>query len=189
MHLFAQLGSMRSVLLCLNREGLQLPHQIHRRGLGRADRLAASQLRGGVPGADQSDLRWRVLLWPSRYPARSRSRTRATSNGGAREAWEVFLPDHHPGYLSLEQWEANMARLKNHLWTLPTSQGAPREGAALLQGLVWLPAVWRADAGPLLEWRGLLLVRLRASALRRADLRRGRAPSASMRSSRTWCSA
>jgi hypothetical protein len=29
-----------------------------------------------------------------------------------------------------------MARLKNHLWTLPTSQGAPREGAALLQGLV-----------------------------------------------------
>ncbi len=55
----------------------------------------------------------------------------------SREEWEVFLPDHHPGYLSLEQWEANMARLKNHLWTLPTSQGAPREGAALLQGLVW----------------------------------------------------
>jgi Recombinase zinc beta ribbon domain len=54
----------------------------------------------------------------------------------SREAWEVFLPDHHPGYLSLEQWETNMARLKNHLWTLPTSQGAPREGAALLQGLV-----------------------------------------------------
>ena len=30
-----------------------------------------------------------------------------------------------------------MVRLKNHVWTLPTSQGAPREGAALLQGLVW----------------------------------------------------
>ena len=29
-----QLGSMRGVLLCLNREGLQLPHQMHRRGLG-----------------------------------------------------------------------------------------------------------------------------------------------------------
>jgi hypothetical protein len=54
----------------------------------------------------------------------------------SREAWEVFLPDHHPGYLSLEQWEANMERLKNHLWTVPASQGAPREGAALLQGLV-----------------------------------------------------
>ncbi len=33
-HLFGQLGSMRGVLLCLNREGLQLPHQIHRRALG-----------------------------------------------------------------------------------------------------------------------------------------------------------
>jgi len=55
----------------------------------------------------------------------------------SRDEWDVFLPEHHPGYLSLDQWEANMARLKNHLWTLPTSQGAPREGAALLQGLVW----------------------------------------------------
>jgi hypothetical protein len=33
-HLFNQLGSMRGVLLCLNQEGLQLPHQIHRRRLG-----------------------------------------------------------------------------------------------------------------------------------------------------------
>jgi hypothetical protein len=55
----------------------------------------------------------------------------------SRDEWDVFLPDHHPGYLSPEQWEANMARLKNHLCSLPTSQGAPREGAALLQGLVW----------------------------------------------------
>ena len=30
-----------------------------------------------------------------------------------------------------------MVRLNSHLWTVPTSQGAPREGAALLQGLVW----------------------------------------------------
>jgi hypothetical protein len=29
-----------------------------------------------------------------------------------------------------------MARLRNHQWTVPTSQGAPREGVALLQGLV-----------------------------------------------------
>jgi hypothetical protein len=33
-HRLAQLGSMRSILLWLSREGLQLPHQIHRRGLG-----------------------------------------------------------------------------------------------------------------------------------------------------------
>jgi len=59
-----------------------------------------------------------------------------------RDEWDVFLPEHHPGYLSLGQWEANMARLKNHLWTLPTSQGAPRGGAALLQGLVWCQQVY-----------------------------------------------
>ena len=32
-HLFAQLGSMRGVLLCLKRAGLQPPHQVRRRGL------------------------------------------------------------------------------------------------------------------------------------------------------------
>ncbi len=135
-HLFSQLGSMRGVLLCLNREGLQLPHQIRRRGLGTlitwrrpsyevVYQVLTNPIYAGVYSYGRRATRHDPLTHTRHVERRS------------RDEWDVFLPDHHPGYLSLEQWEANMARLKNHLWTLPTSQGAPREGAALLQGLVW----------------------------------------------------
>lgn len=135
-HLFAQLGSIRGVLLCLNREDLQLPHQVRRRGL-------ATQIVWRRPSYE---VVYQVLTNPIYagvycYGRRATRHDPLTQKRHverrAREAWDVFLPDHHPGYLSLEQWEANMARLQNHLWTLPTSQGAPREGAALLQGLVF----------------------------------------------------
>jgi len=186
-HLFSQLGSMRGVLLCLNREGLQLPHQIHRRGLGTqivwrrpsyevVYQVLTNPIYAGVYTYGRRATRHDPLTHTRHVERRS------------REEWDVFLPDHHPGYLSLEQWEANMARLKHHLWTLPTSQGAPREGAALLQGLVWCqqcgarmrvryskgPAYYSCDYAQ------------RASANRSAA---GRAPSEWTRSSRTWCSA
>lgn len=134
-HLFGQLGSMRGVLMCLNREQLQLPHQVRRRGVG-------TQIVWRRPSYE---VVYQVLTNPiyagiycyGRRTTRHDPLThRRHIERRSREAWEVFLPDHHAGYLSLEQWETNMARLKNHLWTLPASQGAPREGAALLQGLV-----------------------------------------------------
>jgi DNA invertase Pin-like site-specific DNA recombinase len=134
-HLFGQLGSMRGVLLCLTREGLKLPHQVRRRGL-------PAQIDWRRPSYE---VVYQVLTNPIYAGVYAYGR-RATRNDPlthtrhverrSREAWEVFLPEHHPGYLNLEQWEANMARLRNHVWTLPTSQGAPREGAALLQGIV-----------------------------------------------------
>jgi hypothetical protein len=47
------------------------------------------------------------------------------------------LPDHHPGYITLERWEANQKRLRDNVLTAGGygSPGAPREGRALLQGL------------------------------------------------------
>ena len=135
-HLFTQLGSIRGVLLCLNREGLQLPHQVHQRGLGvqivwrRASyevvyQVLTNPIYAGVYCYGRRATRHDPLTHARHVERRS------------RETWDVFLPDHHPAYLTLEQWEGNMERLKNHVWTLPTSQGAPREGIALLQGLVW----------------------------------------------------
>ena len=52
----------------------------------------------------------------------------------AREQWPVVIQGHHPGYISWETYLANEARLAaNH-----TRAGArpPREGVALLQGIV-----------------------------------------------------
>jgi excisionase family DNA binding protein len=54
-----------------------------------------------------------------------------------RDQWEVLIPEHHPGYISWETYEANAARLRGN-WRRPREQagGAVREGRALLQGLL-----------------------------------------------------
>lgn len=49
--------------------------------------------------------------------------------------WEVFIPNHHPGYITWEDYEENLKQLQNNRTNLERS-GPAREGAALLQGLV-----------------------------------------------------
>src|SRR6516165_10284774 len=54
-----------------------------------------------------------------------------------REEWHAFLIGHHPGYITVEQYETNQARLRaNFLAPRGDALGAAREGRALLQGLV-----------------------------------------------------
>ena len=49
------------------------------------------------------------------------------------EDWTVLIQDAHPGYVSWEQYLRNVQTLKGNART--SSQGAAREGAALLQGI------------------------------------------------------
>lgn len=55
-----------------------------------------------------------------------------------REEWLVLLLDAHPGYISWEQYERNEQRLRQNAvaYGIDRRQGPPREGPALLQGLV-----------------------------------------------------
>lgn len=55
-----------------------------------------------------------------------------------RQDWIAFFPDSHPGYISLAEYEQNRRRLQANA-TAPADRPhatPPREGAALLQGLV-----------------------------------------------------
>lgn len=54
-----------------------------------------------------------------------------------RAEWEVFKPDHHPGYITLEEFEKNQRIITDNRFRYPQSQGAARKGEALLQGLVY----------------------------------------------------
>ncbi|MFG1610660.1 recombinase zinc beta ribbon domain-containing protein [Actinoplanes sp. NPDC049265] len=49
--------------------------------------------------------------------------------------WLVFLPDRLPGYISVEQWRRNLARLEANRSSAATP-GSARNGSALLSGLV-----------------------------------------------------
>ncbi len=91
---------------------------------------------------------WRVLqvLHNPRYAGAfffGRSRTHKRPDGAVevemlpRDKWIAFLPDAHPGYISWEQFEANLGRLRDNARAHGSERrkSPPREGPALLQGL------------------------------------------------------
>ena len=55
-----------------------------------------------------------------------------------REEWKVFLPDVHPRYLTWDEYEGNQVTLRHnaHGYGSDRRRSPPREGVALLQGLV-----------------------------------------------------
>lgn len=55
-----------------------------------------------------------------------------------REEWTVLLPGAHPGYVTWEQFEANLKRLRDNAQAhgAERRKSPPREGPALLQGMV-----------------------------------------------------
>ena len=55
-----------------------------------------------------------------------------------REEWISFIPGAHPGYITLDQQEANLARLAANAAAhgRDRAAGPPREGPALLQGII-----------------------------------------------------
>jgi DNA invertase Pin-like site-specific DNA recombinase len=94
-------------------------------------------------------LHWRALrvLYNPRYAGAfvfGRTRTRKTPDGPGRvralprEEWHTLLRDVHPGYISWEEYEENLGRLRENAQAHGENrrQSPPREGPALLQGLV-----------------------------------------------------
>ena len=73
-----------------------------------------------------------------------RTRTRPTPGGGtcrrqlAREDWEVVIPQAHEGYITWEEYEDNLRLLRENSQAFGSDRrrSPPREGPALLQGLV-----------------------------------------------------
>jgi DNA invertase Pin-like site-specific DNA recombinase len=74
----------------------------------------------------------RLLCLPGEEP-RIKGRTRRVPP----EDWPFLIPGHHPGYLTWDQFQQNQRRLDaNRTSPDEDHRGAPREGLALLQGIV-----------------------------------------------------
>lgn len=106
-------------------------------------------------GADRGEVVWRELtqsrvlraLHNPRYAgifAFGRIRTIKQPNGGhkyikiPKEDWPIFIPDIHEAYITREEYENNLQRLKKNFQAYggDRPQSPPREGPALLQGLI-----------------------------------------------------
>ena len=104
-------------------------------------------------GANKGQILWGELeharaLWVLHHPryagAFCYGRSRQSKIGKThykklpRDQWIALLRDAHPGYISWEQYEANLEQLRQNAAAYGTDRrkGPPREGAALLQGIV-----------------------------------------------------
>jgi DNA invertase Pin-like site-specific DNA recombinase len=135
--LFDATGSATGVVKAFNAEGLRLPR-----------RLAHGPDKGTVVWAPAEHSRILQILHNPRYAGAffygryQHKPSPGTGKSGPRlqprEQWVAFFPDHHPGYITLEKYDANQARLAANATAHGKDRrhGPPREGPALLQGIV-----------------------------------------------------
>ncbi len=133
---FAQLSSARQVVLSLRADGLELP-----------------QRAPGTTRVAWRDARYRavheILVKPAYAGAYVFGKTRGEKTVEAsgrvltrvralgRDDWEICIRDHHPGYIDWDTYLANQARLEaNRRPARGDAGGAPRQGKAMLAGLV-----------------------------------------------------
>ncbi|MEK1945792.1 MAG: recombinase family protein [Ensifer adhaerens] len=135
---FRELGSARAVMRYLKAKGLPLP---------------VRPLRGPAPHAiiwrEASSPRVLSILHNPAYAGAYVYGQRQQESGRIRqgshcrksskvsiEDWEVCLQAAHPGYISWEEFMENQKRLTNNVNRYEAGhRGAPRKGAALLQGI------------------------------------------------------
>src|SRR6266571_2806959 len=133
---FDQLGSARQVVVSLRADGLRLPRRDIRTG-------KITWAQPGYPAVHD------ILIHPGYAGAfaygRSKTEKHLDASGNVttrqrrlpRDQWAVMIPGHHPGYICLETYDANIARLAaNSPPQAGQAGGAAREGAAWLQGLL-----------------------------------------------------
>lgn len=133
---FQRTGSALATVRAFRQQGLRFPRRI-------------------LNGPKKGDVLWgslehshvlRILHNP-RYAGVfifGRTRARKTIQGGSiieqlpREQWHTFLPGAHPGYITWEQHENNLKRLRENRQARGEDRrnSPPREGPALLQGLI-----------------------------------------------------
>jgi len=133
---FRRTGSALATVRNFRQQGLLFPRRVH----------CGANRREVIWGRLEHSQVLRVLHNP-RYAGAfvfGRSRTKKTVDGNQiieflpRDQWRTFLPGVHTGYLSWEEYEQNQKRLQENAqpFGLDRRKSPPREGPALLQGLI-----------------------------------------------------
>ncbi len=132
---FQRAGSAVATLKAFRKQGLLFPR-----------RLKKGPRKGDLLWAELTHSRTLQVLHNPRYAGAfvyGRTRIRKQANGRdtflkcAKEQW-ILIPGMHAGYISWEQYEEHQRRLRENAQAHghDRRESPPREGAALLQGLV-----------------------------------------------------
>ncbi len=137
-HFFAayhRLGTARGVVRAFRAEGLKIP--VCRWGTRPAGELTWEELTQARAVSLLHQPRYAGIYCYGRKKSKRTVEGRLLQRHVPREKWMAFLPGMHEGYISPEEFERNQQRLREALPGRGTRlHGPPREGSALLQGLV-----------------------------------------------------
>jgi hypothetical protein len=133
---FRRTGSATATVKAFRQQGLLFPR-----------RLRAGACKGELVWTALGHNHTLRILHNPRYAGAfvfGRSRTQKTVQGGLtvkwlpRDQWDTLIPNACPGYISWEEYEQNQQRLCETAqgWGADRRKSPPREGPALLQGLV-----------------------------------------------------
>lgn len=134
---FRQLGSARQVLLWMAAQSIHFPYPTDGRTLTSLEwrpiryrnviAILKNPFYAGVYAYGKSEKRTEIVDGRAR---------KSYGHRKPMEAWEVFIKDHHEGYVSWAEYERNQAQLAGNAygWAGDTKSG--RGGRALLAGLV-----------------------------------------------------
>jgi len=132
---FAEMGSARRVWLWFRSEGLKFPLQMHARAEIRWVEASYTAIHHVLSNP----------VYAGAYVYGKTRRETVLDSFGARKKrirrlpsseWQIFIREHHPGFIDWRTYEANQQRLAENTRPEPhKSSGAVREGGALLQGL------------------------------------------------------
>jgi len=151
---FRRTGSASATVKAFREQKLQFPRRLYR-----------GPHKGEILWADLEHSR---VLWVLHHPRYAgaycfgRSRQRKHPDGRhlfvrlPREEWTAFLPDAHEGYISWAEFEENVQHLRDNAQVLGAERekGPPREGPALLQGLVICAICGQRMTVHYHDWRG-----------------------------------
>ena len=125
---------------------LAVVREFHEKGLLLPRRLRSGAHKGELVWAELLHCRARQIIHNPRYAGafvfgRTKHRRLPSGKYSSRqvpsEEW-ILLRDAHPGYITWEEYQANLERVKGNAlaWSAERRRGPAREGTALLQGLV-----------------------------------------------------
>jgi DNA invertase Pin-like site-specific DNA recombinase len=136
---FQELGSVRQVLLWYRDEKLPLP--VLSRESGNRKTVWIEPIYSSLCGVLKNPAYAGVFVWGRKQTRTSIVEGRARKTAGharPQDQWEVTIPDHHEGYITWEEFMRNQQQIRSNAgWNARMgAKGAPRNGPALLAGLL-----------------------------------------------------
>ena len=135
---FRSLGVVRAVVRDLKRQGLELPIRVTAKEAYGSLIWKVPTLSAVIRILHNPAYAGAYVYGRSEYFSERRSPKTGKASAHVRDVaqWPVRITEHHPAYISWEEFVNNQERLRQN-WGREENRGVAREGRALLQGMVY----------------------------------------------------